>query len=160
MSTEFIVAAAAVAAALIALAQIVFTVKSIRDQLWIATFSEYTARYLNIVRDLPSDLRTPRGGTLDDLPPDERGRVLNSVRAYLNLCSEEFYLHNRGVLDKETWKIWSIGIRDTLKLPWVMTSWPVLRAEYDGYPQFCEFIEAFLFTYKPPEQATRRGAAH
>ena len=66
---------------------------------------------------------------------------MNAARAYLNLCSEEFYLHGRGKIDHETWGIWQDGMRETFGLPWIQQTWPTLRAEYESVPGFCDFLE-------------------
>ena len=91
-----------------------------RDQLWLQTFSEYTRRYAEVVRDLPSDSRRPNSSfDINTLPvPSEtacstqRGRTSISRR-------EEFFLHRRGRIDDETWSIWRTGIEQTVRLPWL-----------------------------------------
>jgi hypothetical protein len=34
-------------------------------------------------------------------PEPERDRVLNAIRGYFNLCSEEFFVFKRGKIDRE-----------------------------------------------------------
>lgn len=142
MTTEQVIAVAKVGAVLLAGLAIFMTLRGLRAQLWLVTFAEYTRRYSEIVEDLPSDSRRPGGGfRLAELAPEQRGRVLNTVRAYLNLCSEEFYLQSRGKIDQETWGIWKSGIEDTVRLPWIQQSWEEMQAEYSYYPDFCRFMD-------------------
>ena len=110
------------------------TIRGMRDQLWLLTFSEYTRRYAEVVRDLPSE---PSARQLVRHPGigDERGRILNSARAYLNLASEEFFLHRRGRIDDETWSIWRTGIEQTVRLPWLRGAWAT-RARVRVVPEF------------------------
>jgi hypothetical protein len=121
------------------------TIQGMRNQLWLHTFSEYTRRYAEVVRDLPSDSRRPGSSfDLQALPADERDRVLNAARAYLNLTSEEFFLHSRGRIDDETWSIWRTGIEQTVRLPWLREAWVDLEPEYEYVPEFRRFLTRCL----------------
>ncbi len=143
--TQEIVLLATVATVVLAGAGLWITLRGIRDQLWLQTFAEYTRRYSEIVRDLPSESRRPGSGfSLDALTPDERGRVLNAARAYLNLTSEEFFLHGRGRIDDETWRIWKTGIAETVRLPWLRLAWQELETEYSYFEDYCRFISECL----------------
>jgi hypothetical protein len=136
-----VVALASVAGVVVAIVAIVVTLRGLRDQLWLQTFSEYTRRYGDIVRELPSEARHPGGRfVFDDLSVDEQGRVLNVARAYLNLCSEEYFLHTRGRIDNETWSIWRAGMVEVLRAPWIQTTWTMLKSEY-GFLEFCAFLD-------------------
>ncbi len=131
----------ALAGVVVTAAGLYVTVRSVRDQLWLHTFAEYTRRYAEVVRELPSESRRP-GSSFDlrALPEDERDRILNAARAYLNLCSEEFFLHYRGRIDKETWAIWQTGIEETVRLPWLQGAWAELEDEYSYVPEFRSFM--------------------
>jgi len=143
--TQEIVLLATVATVVLAGAGVWITLRGIRDQLWLQTFAEYTRRYSEIVRDLPSESRRPGSDfSLDALNPDERGRVLNAARAYLNLTSEEFFLHGRGRIDDETWRIWKTGIAQTVRLPWLALAWQELETEYLYFEDYCRFISECL----------------
>lgn len=148
---------AALATAGVTAAGLLMTMRGISDQLWLHTFAEYTRRYADVVRDLPSEGRRPGSAfDIEQLAPDERGRVLNAARAYLNLTSEEFFLHSRGRIDDETWSIWRTGIEETVRLPWLRTAWGELEAEYTYVPEFTRFMELCLQV--PGGDAARRRA--
>ena len=145
MRPEQIIALANVAAVLVAVVAIFVALRGVRDELWMITFAEYTNRYAMIMDGLPFEARRPGGNfDLDQLQPSERERVLGAMRRYLNLCSEEFYLHGRGKIDKKTWSIWKTGIRDTIRLPCFHGSWSLLRVEYDYFPDFCAFMDGLI----------------
>jgi hypothetical protein len=149
-----VIAIAEVAAVLIAGGGIYMTLRGLRDQLWLTTFAEYTRRYSEITRMLPADSREPGASfEIEALPRDERGRVVNAVRDYLNLCSEEFYLHSRKRIDDETWRIWELGIAETVRLPWIQETWASVKREYSYYPSFCEFVDHLV----PDDSARRVG---
>src|SRR5919204_1171163 len=112
MTTEQVIAVAEVVAVFVAGTAVYITLRGLRHELWLQTFAEYTRRYSEIVMNLPSESRRPGGAfDLSQLGSDQRNLVLNSVRAYLNLYSEEFYLKGRGRIDGETWDIWKVVSR-------------------------------------------------
>jgi hypothetical protein len=126
---------------MLAAAGVCVSLRGIRDQLWLQTFAEYTRRYAEIVRELPSESRRTDGSfELDELDPEDRGRVLNAARGYLNLTAEEYFLHKRGRIDDETWRIWKSGIAATMGLPWVRLAWVELEPEYQYFEEFCAFV--------------------
>jgi hypothetical protein len=136
---------AALAGTTVTAAALYVTIRGMRDQLWLHTFSEYTRRYAEVVRDLPSDSRRPNSSfDIHALADEERDRVLNSARAYLNLTSEEFFLHSRGRIDDETWSIWRTGIEQTVRLPWARGAWAELEPEYEYVPEFSAFVKRCL----------------
>jgi hypothetical protein len=139
---EEIVAIATVAGVLVGLAATVVALRGVRNQLWLQTFSEYTRRYSEIVRELPSEARRPGGRFIfEELDDEHQGHVLNTARSYLNLCSEEYFLHSRGRIDDETWEIWRAGMVEVLRAPWIQTTWDLLRSEY-RFAEFCEFLDS------------------
>ena len=145
MNHELIIGYGGLAGVLIAAITVIVTLRGIRDQLWLSTFSEYTARYSKVMEDVPFEARDPHGTfDLESLPIQERERVLGAVRKYANLCSEELYLHQVGRIDKKTWGIWKTGIRDTMRTPCFRRGWELIRAEYEFYPGFREMMDEFI----------------
>lgn len=143
--TPQIGALAALATVLLTGIAIFVTLRGIRDQLRLQTFSEYTRRYGEIVRDLPSESRSPVGEfDLSSLLPERRDVVLNTARAYLNMTSEEFFLNSKGHIDPDTWEIWQAGMRETLGLPWLRQAWQELRPEYTYVAEFAHFVDSSL----------------
>jgi hypothetical protein len=126
----------------LALGSLVVALVSIRRQLWLATFTEYTRRYADAMHHMPFDARRaapPK--SLDTVDEEYRKSVLTAMRRYFNLCSEELYLRKIGRIDKKTWEIWLAGIKDSTKEPYFASSWEFLRPEYGGFPEFCSFVD-------------------
>lgn len=57
-------------------------------------FVIYTGRYMELVK------QKPNFASCND---SERTAFM---RQYFNLCSEEFYLHNHGMIDENVWQMW------------------------------------------------------
>jgi len=120
----------------------VSTLIGIRNQLWMQMFAEYTRRYSEIMDEVPFEARRPGGAySLEALPTDQHHEVLRALRNYLNLCSEELYLAKTRRLDRRTWRIWTSGIKDTLRLPCFNAGWREMRGEYEYFPEFVTFID-------------------
>jgi len=161
MSHELIIGYGGLAGVLIAAITVIVTLRGIRDQLWLSTFSEYTARYSEVMEDVPFAARDPHGPfDLDSLPIDQRERVLGAVRKYANLCSEELFLYRRGRIDKETWNIWQTGIRDTMRTPCFGRGWELVRGEYEYYPAFREMMDNFIQDWDTVGSLTRPRDTH
>lgn len=83
------------------------------------------------------------GGTLDVVssPPPPTDHLRASVVRYLNLCSEEFYLHRRGYLDHDIWTIWEADLKGNLTSPLITREWPGLRDNYVSFREFQSFLD-------------------
>lgn len=121
---------------------VVVALKGVRDQLRIATFLTYTERYASLMARMPFEARRPDSEyDLDKVPPEERQIVLVVFRDYFNLCSEELWLASSGKIDKGTWRIWKMGIRQVAGFPSFASAWSELRDEYVVYSDFRTFMD-------------------
>jgi hypothetical protein len=134
-----------VAGLVITLGGLFLAYRGVRDQLWLMTFAEYTKRYSDIMSDLPFEARRP-GSPFDihALREEERTQVLQVMRSYFNLCSEELYLHQKGRIDSDTWEVWTEGTAEVMRFPCFDFGWGVLRQEYESFPDFQKFIDEQL----------------
>ena len=120
---------------------IFISLRGLRDQLWLQTFSEYTRRYAEALDPLPAAARLHDGHwDLHEISAADHQALLAAARRYLNLCSEEFYLQSRHRIDKETWLVWTAGMRSTMKLPALRDAWELLGVEYEYYRPFHSFM--------------------
>lgn len=147
MSLEAFAALAQVVAVIVAAIAVVISLQGLRKQMWLITFSEYTRRYAELRRELPLVGGASDGAfELAQLKGAEHARMLMVLACYLNLCSEEMYLHGKGTIDAETWRMWDAEITSTLSLPWFVDAWAQLRDHYDSYPEFLQYVEQRLHT--------------
>ena len=136
---------ASLAAVVVSALAIVAGLRSVRDQLRIAIFLEYTKRYSKVMQHMPFEAREPGGHyRLASQPEKERHRILSVFREYLNMCSEEKWLHDHHRIDYATWSIWERGMRDTASFPSFGDAWKVLRPEYDAYTDFQNFVNELI----------------
>jgi hypothetical protein len=54
---------------------------------------------------------------ISKLKAAERERVLVYMRAYFDLCYEEWDLHESKLIELSSWKVWKDGIGKTMRKP-------------------------------------------
>lgn len=84
-------------------------------------FTHYTKRFEDIMASFPENAYVLRF-ELDKVVTDQE-EVRISVLKYLNMTSEEYYLHKEGYLDDKVWEIWLPEIRRTLRSPLFVSEW-------------------------------------
>lgn len=157
-STQWIVVASLAAVVVSALA-IFAGLNSVRDQLRITVFLEYTKRYSKIMQHVPFEAREPGGHyRLASQSESERFRILSVFREYLNMCSEEKWLHDHRRIDHATWRIWVHGMRDAACLPSFRDAWQILYQEYGAYADFQDFVNELISNTLPKDERSRASS--
>lgn len=129
-----------IAAVALAAGGLWFNVRATRRQANTELLLAFTARYERIMESLPANAINVRLDLGGEVPP-ESPDLSRCVLRYLNLSSEEHYLHERGYLDSEIWKLWECELQRTLQSPLFRREWRVLRAEYESYPAFLRYVD-------------------
>lgn len=102
-------------------------------------FSEYTKRYQEIVLNFPESINQ-QDFDFDSLTKAERDKTLRCMRAYFDLCSEEYFLWKEGNIDKNTWREWESGIRYAFSKTAFRKAWETLRLDTIYYGEFTEWL--------------------
>jgi hypothetical protein len=119
----------------------------------VTVFLEFTERYARIMHNMPYAAREPGSGYhLASQSNEERHRVLAVFREYLNLCSEEKWLHDQNRIDHPTWKIWECGMQDVARFPPFREAWLLLEPEYIQYKDFQNFVKQILLSVSGDSQ--------
>lgn len=111
-----------------------------RRQMNARIFLEYTKRYEAIMAAFPEGafhFRLNRAGKA----PAESDALRMAVLRYLNLCSEEYYLHAQRYLASDIWNIWSRELERTLRSPLLRREWKKLRHEFDSFSEFTAYVD-------------------
>lgn len=116
-------------------------VNNFKKQLQLQFFSDYTKRYQEITLNLPerineSDFNIP---TLDQ---PVRERTLRYMRAYFDLCSEEYFLWRGKNISNNTWNEWKSGILFALSKPAFKQAWEIIKLDTVHYNDFANFIKS------------------
>lgn len=102
-------------------------------QLKLNFFSDYTKRYQEILLNFPENVND-EDFSLEKLKRKEYNKTLRYMRAYFDLCSEEFYLNSKKYIDDEVWRVWEGGITFALSKTAFQQSWKVINkdTQYDN----------------------------
>lgn len=112
------------------------------DQLFMQGFSEYTRRYQEIVLLFPEDINEQAYLIPDALV--ERGKIMRPMRAYFDLCYEEWLLHKEGLVRDGIWKIWRSGIVSAFSKPAFKQAWLILCKDTEFDKEFVDFVSSLI----------------
>lgn len=90
-----------------------------RERLFMIYF-EYNRRFAEIMMKFSGDI-------LSATAPEDTNELKKNMIIYFNLCQEEFYLNNKGLIDKNLWTIWEQGIRNYMSRTAFRIFWIQLR---------------------------------
>jgi hypothetical protein len=122
-----------------------FTVSGFKKQLQLNFFADYTKRYQEITLKFPESINE-ESFKIDDLDLEIKNRTLRYMRAYFDLCSEEYFLWKKGNIDNDTWKEWETGIKFAFSKPAFKQAWKVLCLDTIFYAEFTEFVNSTIKT--------------
>ena len=114
--------------------------KLFTTQLKLNFFSEYTKRYQEIILNFPEEINNP-DFDLTSLDKETKNRILKYMRAYFDLCSEEYNLHKRKIIDDDIWKNWEEGIKYTFSKKPFKQGWEIIKLDTLYYKDFTDWIE-------------------
>ena len=85
--------------AIAAIAAVFVAHRSSKQQMQISMFAEFTRRYQEIMLHIRKN--------------DNDKKHYQTL--YIDLCSEEFFMHNAGYLPKGVWRLWKEGMTHEIK---------------------------------------------
>ncbi len=139
MSTSDIIQIAILSVAIIAvIVSIVYAHKSIKasialtkKQIKAQIFSEKARRYNEIILKIPNVASDGKDKLGDE--------VLKYTHLYFNLCSEEYHLWKKGIIDSEVFDIWKEGMQTTMKCTTYVKAWELQGDKYNS--EFKKFFQ-------------------
>lgn len=121
--------------------------QALTKQLQVQTFSEYTRRYQEIFLQIPEIFDDQ--ANLDLASLEQTTKLVSYLRAYFDLCLEEYYLYQQGLVDSNTWSIWESGMRRAFSRPIIQQAWQLIKPSSQYGHKFETFVEARMFRVKP-----------
>jgi hypothetical protein len=111
-----------------------------RKEFKLNIFIAYTTRYQAIILNLPDNIHQDTFD-IDLLSEAEKNNTLRHMRAYFDLCSEEYSLWLQGRIDDHTWGEWLSGIKYSFSAPAFMQSWKILQLDNIYYQDFTLLVK-------------------
>ena len=120
-------------ALLVAIIVLIITIINFNNQIKLNFFADYTKRYQEIMLHLPEDIDI-NYNSFSELPNE----VKRYLRAYIDLCSEEYYLHQYKKIEHKIWVNWEQGIKAAFKIKVFKDAWVCFDKE--SYPDFYRWM--------------------
>ncbi len=124
----------------VATVALIVTIRQFRQQLRLNFFADYTKRYQEIILNLPEQINET-DCKIAELDEASRTKTLRYMRAYFDLCSEEYFLHQHGNLDDKTWSEWKKGIEFAFSTASFKEAWATLKMDTIYYEDFGQFAK-------------------
>lgn len=121
---SLLVNAAGVLVAVVGLLFLWVQIRQVKNQLILQNYSEYTRRYAEIVHRLPEVINSEEfelGAWRTD------NDFMRNMRAFFDLCFEEWDLHNRELIPTASWNIWRGGIQTAMRRAAFQQAWEIVR---------------------------------
>jgi hypothetical protein len=71
------------------------------------------------------------------------------MHAYLDMCFDQWYLHQRGLISSKLWSLWHSGMEAGFSRPALQQAWLIVRAEKKCDKDFLLFIERSVSSAVP-----------
>jgi len=124
---------------LIALVALIWQSYLYRQQIKLNFFSEYTKRYQEICLNLPFNINEPNFD-FTKIDVEVKEKTIRYMRAYFDLCSEEYFLFLSGKISKKVWNEWKEGIEYTFSKKAFKDAWVIVHLDSRFYGKFVKWI--------------------
>ena len=114
--------------------------RKLNEQLMLQHFADYTKRYQEIILKFPENINEANFVLASN---KEASCIMRQMRAYFDLCFEEWYLNNRKLLDKEIWILWKSGMEAAILKPAFKQAWAQIKKDSKFGLEFEQYIESF-----------------
>ena len=130
-------------AALVAIVGLICQSRSTRKQIKLQNFIEYTKRYQEIILNFPENINE-ENFTFDSLDKISKEKTMRYMRAYFDLCFEEYTLHEKGFIDNDLWSIWEGGMKFAFSKSAFQQAWKIIEKDTEFGGKFEAFVQSQL----------------
>lgn len=113
------------------------------DQLKLNFFADYTKRYQEIILNFPENINEANFD-YQTLSEETRNKTLRYMRAYFDLCSEEFDLWQAKYIDERIWNNWKGGIEYAFSKKSFKDAWKIISLDTIYYPEFSKWVNEVM----------------
>lgn len=121
------------------------------NQLRLNFFADYTKRYQGIILNFPEEINMSDFDLLK-LESSENAtynKTMRYMRAYFDLCSEEFYLNQKKLIDKGMWSVWKSGIEYAFSKTAFKDAWSIVIQDSKFGDDFEKWINGLIDNHEP-----------
>jgi hypothetical protein len=126
--------------AVVAIIGLIYQSHTTRKQVKLQNFIEYTKRYQEIILNFPENINE-QDFTFEAISSnEERNKTMRYMRAYFDLCFEEYTLHKKKFIDDDLWSIWNGGMKVAFSKPAFQKAWELILKDTKFGSDFETFI--------------------
>ena len=115
--------------------------KKLNDQLMLQHFADYTKRYQEIFQRFPEEIHDP-GFDLHGW--QDYNSIMRVLRAYFDLCFEQWYLHTQRMIDDRIWKIWEGGMKTAFSKLALQQAWLIVSRDTPFGKGFEDYVSSLI----------------
>ena len=127
-------------AAVVAISGLIYQSNSTRKQIQLQNFIEYTKRYQEIILNFPENINEDNF-KFDTLDTEIKNKTMRYMRAYFDLCFEEYTLHKKKFIDDVFWSIWKGGITVAFSKTSFQQAWKIIQNDTKFGDDFELFVK-------------------
>lgn len=127
-------------AALVAIGGLIYQSRSTRKQVKLQNFIEYTKRYQEIILNFPENINK-ENFTFEGMEAEVKDKTMRYMRAYFDLCFEEYTLHEKKFIDDDLWSIWKGGMEVAFSKVAFQKAWEAIREDTKFGDNFEVFVQ-------------------
>ena len=119
--------------------------KLMEQQMKVDLFADYTKRYQEITLNLPEDINNVNF-EIRKLKEDDLtlyNKTMRYMRIYFDLCSEQYFLNEKDLIEDYVWEEWSKGIKLTFDLKAFIDAWEIVNSDF--YDDFAKWMRNDVF---------------
>ena len=140
---QLIINSLALLGVVVALFSLIIQMRATKKQLELQNFMEYTRRYQEIMLNLPGSIGTAKFQYAE--PKSKKyDQEMRYIRAFYDLCAEEYLLNENGFVNKKIWELWKKGIFSALNIEAFNKVWNVIKNDGHYDNEFVSFIDAYV----------------
>ncbi len=148
MISETFLQIAQLSTILIGFLGVAVTLRSHRRQMHAQMFIEFSARFHDVLRTLPSQTWT---GADEPVPPPTEDLTRSCLQCF-HVIAEVYLLYRRGYISQDLWRPWERGMRRTMQTPLMQREWLAVEGAFSHVPELRRYMRALVHDTPTPRR--------
>lgn len=133
-----IFAGATLTVTVVGLLFIYLQLRALSQQVKLQHYSDYTKRYQEIALKFPEEVNRKDFSLVGR---EDYDKTMRYMRAYFDLCFEEWDLNNKQLIEPTFWSVWKGGMAFALTKPAFQQAWSIIRRDSSFGAEFEAFVD-------------------
>lgn len=121
--------------------------KLFNEQMKLQFFADYTKRYQELILQFPLSIFSD-DFRFEAQSKEDQENILKYMRAYFDLCSEEYDLWKSGYVEERIWGNWKEGMEYAFAKPAFKQAWELVGLQTTYFSKFKNWINQVILKQK------------